>query len=110
VFSFASLFISQGFTGINGVQIKISAKKMGLFSHRDTLKHRFRKCIWQVYKNLRITVISVENRKRLFRAGLINTELEPEEVISTVIYSESTWKQYRNIPLYQNIRNDGIEI
>lgn len=51
-----------------------------------------------------------EKTKTKIREKLIDTELEAEEVISTLIYSKKVWNQYKNTPLYFNIQNDGIEI
>jgi predicted nucleotidyltransferase len=51
-----------------------------------------------------------EKIKRQFRTGLIDTELEAEEVISTIIYSKNEWNDYQFTPLYRNIANEGVEI
>jgi len=51
-----------------------------------------------------------EKIKRQFRTGLIDTELEAEEVISTIIYSKNDWNDYQFIPLYRNIAKEGVEI
>jgi predicted nucleotidyltransferase len=51
-----------------------------------------------------------ENKKREIRHKLIDTELQAEEVISTIIHSEESWMQYVNTPLYKNISSDGIEL
>ena len=51
-----------------------------------------------------------EKTKSSIREKLIDTELEAEEVISTLIYSKEAWKQYKNTPLYYNIKNEGVEI
>jgi predicted nucleotidyltransferase len=51
-----------------------------------------------------------ETLKRQFRDMLIETELEAEEVISTLIYSQDTWENYKVTPLYKNILRDGIEV
>ncbi len=51
-----------------------------------------------------------EKLKRTIRENLIDTELEAEEVISTIIYSEKSWLNYRNTPLFENIISEGIEI
>ena len=47
---------------------------------------------------------------RQIRDKLIDTELEAEEVISTIIFSFDQWKEYKNTPLYKNIASEGIEI
>ena len=58
-----------------------------------------------------LTSNSVDEKiKSTIREKLIDTELEAEEVISTLIYSKKVWNQYKNTPLYNNIQNDGIEI
>ena len=58
-----------------------------------------------------LTSYSVDEKiKSTIREKLIDTELEAEEVISTLIYSKKVWNQYKNTPLYNNIQNDGIEI
>ena len=51
-----------------------------------------------------------EKIKRQFRTGLIDTELEAEEVISTIIYSKNEWNDYQFTPLYKNIAKEGVEI
>ena len=51
-----------------------------------------------------------ENKKKQIREKLIDTELEAEEVISTLIYSQSSWQDYLFTPLYQNITKDGVEL
>jgi len=51
-----------------------------------------------------------EKIKRQFRTGLIDTELEAEEVISTIIYSQNEWNDYQFTPLYRNIAKEGVEI
>ncbi|MEX0594947.1 MAG: nucleotidyltransferase domain-containing protein, partial [Candidatus Paceibacterota bacterium] len=51
-----------------------------------------------------------EEMKRIIRETLIDTELEAEEVISTIIYSKKSWYNYRNTPLFENINSEGIEI
>jgi len=48
--------------------------------------------------------------KSQIRSELIDTELDAEEVISTLIFSESQWKKYLLTPLYRNILKEGIEI
>lgn len=51
-----------------------------------------------------------EQIKQLFRKVLFDTELEAEEVISSIIFSQNKWKDYQITPLYKNISKDGIEI
>ena len=51
-----------------------------------------------------------EKLKRAIRENLIDTELEAGEVISTIIYSKKTWLYYKNSPLFENIRSEGIEL
>ena len=51
-----------------------------------------------------------ENIKQLIRSKLIETELEAEQVVSTVIYSKDQWPKYKITPLYKNISRDGLEI
>ena len=51
-----------------------------------------------------------EHLKRQIRSGLIDTELEAEEVISTVIFSQDQWKEYIVTPLYKNILKEGVEL
>ena len=53
---------------------------------------------------------SNESFKRKIRETLIDTELEAEEVISTLIYSQQTWSEYQSIPLYKSITRDGFEL
>ena len=51
-----------------------------------------------------------EQMKRQIRDILIDTELEAEEVISTLIYSQDKWRDYQITPLYRNISKDGVEL
>ena len=51
-----------------------------------------------------------EKLKRTIREKLIDTELEAEEVISTLIYSKKSWLNYKNTSLFENINSEGIEI
>ena len=51
-----------------------------------------------------------EKIKRQFRTSLIDTELDAEEVISTLIYSQDEWNNYQLTPLYKNIAKEGVEI
>ncbi len=51
-----------------------------------------------------------EKLKRTIREKLIDTELEAEEVISTIIYSKKSWLNYKNTELFENISSEGIEI
>jgi predicted nucleotidyltransferase len=51
-----------------------------------------------------------EQIKRQIRNRLVDTELEAEEVISTIIFSQEQWKEYLITPLYKNIAKDGVEI
>jgi predicted nucleotidyltransferase len=53
---------------------------------------------------------ATEKIKKEIRASLIYAELESEQVISTLIYSKSTWDKYKYTLLYRNIKRDGIEI
>ena len=48
--------------------------------------------------------------KRQIRDILIDTELEAEEVISTIIFSKDRWNDYKITPLYKNISKYGVEI
>ena len=58
-----------------------------------------------------ITSIQVNEKiKRQIRSRLIDTELDAEEVISTLIYSKDEWPNYQLTPLYKNIAKEGIEI
>jgi hypothetical protein len=36
--------------------------------------------------------------------------LDAEEVISTLIYSQKQWNNYKVTPLYKNILKEGVEI
>jgi len=51
-----------------------------------------------------------ETFKNKIRSKLIDTELEAEEVISTIIFSNETWNNLKVTPLYKNISRDGIRI
>ena len=58
-----------------------------------------------------ITSLQVNEKiKRQIRSRLIDTELDAEEVISTLIYSKYEWPNYQLTPLYKNIAKEGIEI
>ena len=48
--------------------------------------------------------------KTQIRNELLDTELEAEEVISSLIYSQEKWNDYQITPLYKNISKDGIEL
>ena len=48
--------------------------------------------------------------KSQIRDSLIDTELEAEQVISTVIYSQDQWPNYQITPLFQNIAKEGLEV
>jgi uncharacterized protein len=41
---------------------------------------------------------------------LIDVELEAEQVISTLIFSQDQWPDYKITPLYKNVHREGIEI
>ncbi len=51
-----------------------------------------------------------ETFKNKIRSKLIDTELEAEEVISTIIFSNENWNSLQVTPLYKNISRDGIRI
>jgi len=51
-----------------------------------------------------------ESIKRKIRDRLIDTELEAEEVISTLIFSKDKWSDYQITTLYKNISKDGVEL
>jgi len=51
-----------------------------------------------------------ENTKRQIRDRLLDTELEAEEVISSIIFSQDKWRDYQVTPLYKNISKDGVEL
>jgi predicted nucleotidyltransferase len=51
-----------------------------------------------------------ESMKRQIRDKLIDTELEAEEVISTLIFSQDNWSDYQITPLFKNISKDGVEL
>jgi uncharacterized protein len=51
-----------------------------------------------------------EPMKKQIRDRLIDTELEAEEVISSLIFSQEKWTDYQITPLYKNISKDGVEI
>jgi uncharacterized protein len=51
-----------------------------------------------------------ESIKRQIRDALIDTELEAEEVISTLILPRNKWNEYQITPLYKNVLKDGVEI
>jgi len=51
-----------------------------------------------------------ETFKRRIRELIIDTELEAEEVINTLIYSQKSWNNYKLTPLYRNISKDGLEL
>jgi predicted nucleotidyltransferase len=51
-----------------------------------------------------------ENTKRQIRDKLLDTELEAEEVISSIIFSQDKWRDFQVTPLYKNISKDGVEL
>ena len=51
-----------------------------------------------------------EHLKKQIRTSLIDTELDAEEVISTLIYSQEHWNDYKLTPLYKNIAKEGVEV
>jgi predicted nucleotidyltransferase len=51
-----------------------------------------------------------EKLKRQIRDKLIDTELEAEQVISTLIYSQDRWPDYKVTPLYKNVFKEGLEV
>ena len=51
-----------------------------------------------------------EKIKRQIRDRLIDVELEAEQVISTIIYSEDQWSDYNITPLYKNVYREGLEV
>lgn len=60
-----------------------------------------------------LILVSQEANERLksqIRDSLIDTELEAEQVISTVIYSQDQWPNYQITPLFQDIVKEGLEV
>lgn len=53
---------------------------------------------------------ATENYKNEITASLIDTELEAEQVISTIIYSQAEWSDYQITPLFQSILKEGFEV
>lgn len=51
-----------------------------------------------------------EKRKRVIRDKLVDTEIEAEQAISTIIYHRKRWNDISITPLYQNVMNEGIEL
>jgi uncharacterized protein len=51
-----------------------------------------------------------EYLKKRIREVLLETELEAEEVISSIIFSQDKWSDYQVTPLYKNISKDGVEL
>jgi predicted nucleotidyltransferase len=51
-----------------------------------------------------------EKIKTRIRNALIDTELEAEQVISAIIYSQNSWHRYKITPLYRNIEKEGVEV
>jgi uncharacterized protein len=51
-----------------------------------------------------------EMMKREIRDRLIDIELEAEQVISTIIYSQNQWSDYKITPLYKNVHKEGLEV
>ncbi len=50
------------------------------------------------------------NYKKQILNKLLDTELEAEEVINSLIFSIDKWRNYKITPLYQNISKEGIEL
>ena len=60
-----------------------------------------------------LILVSQEANERVkgqIRDSLIDTELEAEQVISTIIYSQDQWPNYQITPLFQNIIKEGVEV
>lgn len=58
-----------------------------------------------------LTSRQVDNyTKKLIRDRLLDTELEAEQVISSIIFSQEKWPDYQVTPLYKNISKDGVEL
>ena len=53
---------------------------------------------------------ATEDFKSKIRDSLIDTELEAEQVISTIIFSQKQWPDYSITPLYKNISKEGFEV
>ena len=53
---------------------------------------------------------ATERYKSQITESLIDTELEAEQVISTIIYSQAKWPDYQVTPLFQNIAKVGFEV
>lgn len=51
-----------------------------------------------------------EKIKNQIRDRLIDIELEAEQVISTLIYSQAQWSDYQITPLYKNVYREGLEV
>ena len=51
-----------------------------------------------------------EKLKRKIRDKLIDTELEAEQVISTLIYSQDQWPDYKITPLHKSVSKEGLEV
>ena len=51
-----------------------------------------------------------EKNKKIFRYKLMDTEIETEQTISTLVYKKDHWKDYEITPLYRNIEMEGIEL
>lgn len=48
--------------------------------------------------------------KKLIRDSLLDAELEAEQVISSIIFSQEKWQDYQVTPLYKNVSKDGVEL
>ena len=57
-----------------------------------------------------ISMQADENIKRQIRDRLIDIELDAEQVISTIIYSQDQWSDYKVTPLYKNVYREGLEV
>ncbi len=51
-----------------------------------------------------------EKIKRQIRDRLIDIELEAEQVISTIIYSQDQWSDYKITPIYKSVSKEGFEV
>ena len=56
------------------------------------------------------SIPATEENKRAFRYLLLDTELEIEQTISTLIYHKDHWKKYAITPLFHFIESEGIEL
>lgn len=48
--------------------------------------------------------------KNIINDSLFETELDTDQVLTSIIQNSFTWENYSNTPIYKNVKRDSIEI